>query len=157
LNAKGEVVGINTAIRLGAQGLGFAIPIETAQRIANQLFTKGRVEHPYLGIKMVDLTPDRRKQINQENELSFKVRQDTGVLIMDVAKNSPAQASGLQPGDIIKKVGGKLVKNAAEVQQQVEASSVGANLEVEVLRQGKTQTLQVRPKVFPTERDRSKE
>jgi S1-C subfamily serine protease len=151
LNARGEVIGINTAIRAGAQGLGFAIPIETAQRIANQLFTKGRVEHPFLGIQMVTLTPDLRKEINQDNDAGFKVTQDTGVVIVRVAKNSPAQAAGLQPGDIIQKVGGKPVKSAAQVQEQVEASTVGAVLEVEVTRQGKKQRLQVRPGAFPTQ------
>ncbi|HEY9651055.1 MAG TPA: HhoA/HhoB/HtrA family serine endopeptidase, partial [Coleofasciculaceae cyanobacterium] len=82
LNARGEVIGMNTAIRAGAQGLGFAIPIETAQRIASQLFTKGRVEHPYLGIQMVTLTPDVRKEINEDDEIGFKVTQDNGVLIV---------------------------------------------------------------------------
>jgi Do/DeqQ family serine protease len=151
LNAKGEVIGINTAIRAGAQGLGFAIPIETAQRIANQLFTKGRVEHPYLGIKMVTLNPEIRKELNEDSKAGFKVGQDTGVLIVSVAKNSPAQQAGFQPGDIIEKVGGKPIKSAAQVQEQVEASAVGANLEVEVSRQGKRQTLKVRPGAFPAE------
>ncbi|MEW6493223.1 MAG: HhoA/HhoB/HtrA family serine endopeptidase [Cyanobacteriota bacterium] len=151
LNAKGEVIGINTAIRAGAQGLGFAIPIETAQRIANQLFTKGRVEHPYLGIKMVTLTPDLKQEINQDDDAEFKVAQDTGVLIVSIAKNSPAQAAGLQPGDIIEKVGGKPIKSAAEVQQQVESSAVGANLPIEVTRQGRRKMIQVRPKAFPAE------
>jgi len=150
LNAKGEVIGINTAIRAGAQGLGFAIPVETAQRIANQLFTKGRVDHPYLGIKMVTLTPELRKDINQDNNAGFKVTQDTGVLIVSIAKNSPAQSAGMQPGDIVQKVGGKAVKSAAEVQQQVEVSTVGASLAIEVFRQGNTQKLQVRPGAFPT-------
>lgn len=151
LNAKGEVIGINTAIRAGAQGLGFAIPIETAQRIANQLFTKGRVEHPYLGIKMVTLTPDLKKEINEDSRTKFKVAQDTGVLIVSIAENSPAQAAGLEAGDIIEKVGGKPIKSAAEVQKQVEASAVGANLEVEVTRQGRRKTIQVRPGAFPTD------
>jgi S1-C subfamily serine protease len=151
LNAKGEVIGINTAIRAGAQGLGFAIPIETAQRIADQLFTKGRVEHPYLGIKMVTLTPDLRKELNEDKSAGVKVTQDTGVVIINVAKNSPAAQAGFQPGDIIEKVAGKPIKSAAEVQQQVEASRVGANLDVEVSRQGKRQRLQVRPGAFPTE------
>jgi Do/DeqQ family serine protease len=151
LNASGEVIGINTAIRAGAQGLGFAIPIETASRIANQLFSKGRVEHPYLGIQMVTLTSDLRKEINQDNDVNFKVTQDTGVLIVRVVKNSPADKAGLQPGDIIEKVGGKSVKTAAEVQQQVEGSAVGAALEMEVTRQAKRQALQVRPGAFPAE------
>jgi Do/DeqQ family serine protease len=151
LNARGEVIGINTAIRAGAQGLGFAIPIETAQRIADQLFTKGRVEHPYLGIKMVTLTPDLRKEINEDNSVGIKVTRDNGVVIVNVAKNSPADRAGFQPGDIIEKVGGKAIKSAAQVQEQVEASTVGANLEVEVIRQGKKKTIQVRPGAFPTE------
>jgi S1-C subfamily serine protease len=151
LNAKGEVIGINTAIRAGAQGLGFAIPIETAQRVANQLFTKGRVEHPYLGIKMVTLTPDLRKELNEDKSVGFKVTRDTGVIIVSVAKNSPAAQAGFQPGDVIEKVGSQPIKSAAEVQQEVEASRVGANLDVEVSRQGKRQTLQVRPGAFPME------
>lgn len=152
LNARGEVIGINTAIRAGAQGLGFAIPIETAQRIANELFTKGRADHPYLGIKMVTLTSDLRKEINQDDRAGFKVAQDNGVLIVAIAKNSPASQAGFQPGDIIQKVGDKSVKTAAEVQRQVEGSTVGADLEVVVSRQGRLQTLRVRPGAFPTEK-----
>jgi S1-C subfamily serine protease len=151
LNARGEVIGVNTAIRAGAQGLGFAIPVETAQRIAEQLFTKGRVDHPYMGIKMITLTPDLRKEINQDNDVGFKVTQDTGVVIIQVEKDSPAAKAGLQPGDIIQKVGGKSVKSAAQVQQEVEASTVGADLTVEVKRQGKTATLNVRPGAFPSQ------
>ncbi|HEY9612453.1 HhoA/HhoB/HtrA family serine endopeptidase [Allocoleopsis sp.] len=157
LNAKGEVIGINTAIRAGAQGLGFAIPIETAQRVANQLFTKGRVEHPYLGIKMVTLTPDLKKELNEDKSVGFKVTRDTGVIIVSVAKNSPAAQAGFQPGDVIEKVASKPIKSAAEVQQQVEASTVGSNLPVEVTRQGKRQMLQVRPGAFPTEEAQNKD
>lgn len=151
LNARGEVIGVNTAIRANAQGLGFAIPIETVQRIATQLFTKGRVEHPYLGIKMVTLTPDLRKEINQDNQAGFKVTQDTGVIIVRVMKDSPAASAGLQPGDIIKKVANKPIKSAAEVQQQVEASALGQDLPIEVSRHGRTETLRVRPEAFPTQ------
>ncbi|MGQ4649169.1 HhoA/HhoB/HtrA family serine endopeptidase [Lyngbya aestuarii] len=152
LNAKGEVIGINTAIRANAQGLGFAIPIETAERIANELFSKGKVEHPYLGIQMVTLTPEKKQQINEEKFTDFKVKEDKGVLVVAVLKNSPAQQAGFQPGDIITKVSNKQVKDAAEVQARVEASRVGADLKVEVTRQGKTETLVVQPQAFPTEK-----
>ncbi|AOY79758.1 trypsin-like peptidase domain-containing protein [Moorena producens JHB] len=149
LNAIGEVVGINTAIRANAQGLGFAIPVETAERIANQLFSKGKVEHPYLGIQMVTLTPDLREKINLDENFDLKVTQDDGVLIVRVVPGSPAQRAGFKSGDIIKTVASKPVKNATEVQQGVEASEVGAQLEVEVLRNGKTKLIVVRPGAFP--------
>lgn len=151
LNAKGEVIGVNTAIRADAQGLGFAIPIETAQRIAQQLFTNGKAEHPYLGIHMVTLTPNLRQEISQDKELDFKVTQDQGVLILNVVPKSPAERAGLQAGDIIEKIGDRLVKTAAEVQEQVEASQIGTVLEVEVNREGATKSITVRPSPFPKE------
>ncbi|MBD1895019.1 trypsin-like peptidase domain-containing protein [Coleofasciculus sp. FACHB-712] len=151
LNARGEVIGINTAIRANAQGLGFAIPIETAERVANQLFSKGRVEHPYMGIQMVTLTPELKDDINKDNEAGFKVTQDKGVVIVRVVKNSPAERAGLRAGDVIQKVGGQAVASADQVQERVEASSVGSRLEVEVNRSGRTETVQVQPGAFPVE------
>jgi S1-C subfamily serine protease len=149
LNAEGEVIGINTAIRTDAQGLGFAIPIETAARIANQLFSKGRVEHPFLGIQMIDLTPAAKAEFNQETEIDIK--QDSGVLIVRVLERSPSAQAGLRAGDIIQKVNGRPIKKAAEVQEQVEASNVGTVLQLEVDRQGEIQTFSVKPKAFPTD------
>lgn len=98
LNAQGKVIGVNTAI-IGGEGLGFAIPIETVQRAANQLITTGRVEHPYLGVLLIELTPKIREEINQGN-VSFKVNQTEGVLIAAVASNSPATRAGWCPGDV---------------------------------------------------------
>ncbi|MBW4637425.1 MAG: trypsin-like peptidase domain-containing protein [Gloeocapsa sp. UFS-A4-WI-NPMV-4B04] len=149
LNADGEVIGVNTAIRADAQGLGFAIPIETAARVANQLFSKGRVEHPFLGIQMVDLNTATKKEINQETNLNIK--QDTGVLIVQVLEKSPSDRAGLREGDIIHKINGSHVKKASDVQERVESSAVGSVLKIEIKRQGKTQTLTVRPGVFPSE------
>ncbi|MBD2743056.1 HhoA/HhoB/HtrA family serine endopeptidase [Coleofasciculus sp. FACHB-1120] len=151
LNARGEVIGINTAIRANAQGLGFAIPIETAERVANQLFSKGRVEHPYMGIQMVTLTSELKDEINKDNDAGFKVTQDKGVVIVRVVKNSPAERAGLRAGDVIQKVGGQAVASADQVQERVEASTVGSRLEVEVNRSGQTETVQVQPGAFPVE------
>lgn len=152
LNDRGEVIGINTAIRADAQGLGFAIPIETAQRVAEQLFSKGRVDHPYLGIQMVDLTPALRKEINDSSELKLKVNRDEGVLIVRVMENSPAAKAGIQQGDIIQKVEGQSVKAAADVQAKVEASKIGANLKLEILRNGQPQQIQIKPEAFPKDK-----
>ncbi|MGK7873339.1 MAG: HhoA/HhoB/HtrA family serine endopeptidase [Xenococcaceae cyanobacterium] len=149
LNADGQVIGINTAIRANAQGLGFAIPIETAQRIAEQLFAKGKADHPYLGIQMIALNQNRRKEINQDGDFDFNVTQDKGVLIVRVIRNSPAERAGFQPGDIIQKVGGQPVETAAQVQEQVEVSQIGEVLEVEVIRNGETKIIKVLPGAFP--------
>ncbi|MBW4583092.1 MAG: trypsin-like peptidase domain-containing protein [Tildeniella nuda ZEHNDER 1965/U140] len=150
LNDRGEVIGVNTAIRADAQGLGFAIPIATAQRIADQLFAKGKVEHPYLGIQMVDLTPALRKEINQDDDAKLKVNQNQGVLIVRVFDNSPAAQSGLRQGDIIQKVDGKVVKTASDVQERVEASAINKMLAVEILRDGQRRSLQLKPAPFPS-------
>ncbi|MBF2004565.1 MAG: trypsin-like peptidase domain-containing protein [Chlorogloeopsis fritschii C42_A2020_084] len=147
LNAEGEVIGVNTAIRADAQGLGFAIPIETAARIAQELFTKGYVKHPFLGIEMVDLSPAKKQQINQENNLNIK--QNTGVAIKGVLEKSPAQRAGLRPGDVIYKVNGKPVKTAAQVQKLVESSSVGDILPIEIVRDGKNQLFKVQSGAYP--------
>jgi len=147
LNAQGEVIGVNTAIRADAQGLGFAIPIETAARIANELFTKGRVEHPFLGIEMADLSPIRKQQINQENQLN--VQQEAGIVIKAVTDDSPAKRGGLLPGDVIQKVNGKPVKISAQVQKLVESSKVGEILAIEVNRSGKIQTFKVQSGAYP--------
>ena len=148
LNSQGEVIGINTAIRADAQGLGFAIPIETAQRIANQLFTKGKADHPYLGIHMVNLSPETKEAINTQEELDFKITEDEGVLIVKVIPNSPAQQAGLQQGDTIVRVKEQTVNSSLQVQEQVEISEIGQALELEIIRNGKTKTFTVKPGVF---------
>jgi S1-C subfamily serine protease len=149
LNDRGEVIGINTAIRADAQGLGFAIPIETASRIVEQLFQRGKAEHPYLGVQMLDLTPTLREEINRNPDADIKVTQDNGVLIARIAENSPAAKGGLLPGDVIQKINGTPVNSAANVQAQVESSTIGAVLEIQVLRNNQTQTLRIRPAAFP--------
>jgi S1-C subfamily serine protease len=149
LNDRGEVIGINTAIRADAQGLGFAIPIETATRIVDQLFQRGKAEHPYLGVQMLDLTPALREEINRNPNADLKVTQDQGVLIARLADNSPASLGGLLPGDIIQKINGTPVKSSTDVQAQVESSKIGTTLEIEVSRNAQTQIVRVRPAAFP--------
>ena len=151
LNDRGEVIGINTAIRANAQGLGFAIPIATGQRVAQQLFATGKVEHPFLGIQMVDLTPDVRDRVNQDPKLNLKVVADAGVLVVEALANAPAATAGMQAGDIIIKVNNTPVANAAAVQTQVESSKIGEVVPVEVKRGNQTQVLQLRPTSFPAE------
>ncbi len=150
LNAQGQVIGMNTAIRADAQGLGFAIPIETAQRVAEQIYTNGKADHPYLGIQMITLNTEKQEAINKEKTFGFDVKQNTGVIVVEIIPNSPAQISGFKPGDIIETVGGNEVNNATEVQEQVELSTIGEILEVEVNRNGELVILEVRPASLPT-------
>jgi S1-C subfamily serine protease len=149
LNDRGEVIGINTAIRADAQGLGFAIPIETAKRIAGDLAAQGHAEHPFVGIKMIELTPQRRQEINQQIQGSFRITRDDGVLILGVVTNSPAQRAGLREGDIIQKINGKMIQSTDEVQEQVEITGIGATLQVEINRNGQIQQIDVQPAAFP--------
>ncbi|MCG9890548.1 MAG: trypsin-like peptidase domain-containing protein [Thermosynechococcaceae cyanobacterium MS004] len=152
LNAQGEVIGVNTAIIQDAQGLGFAIPINTVQRIAQQLVAKGQVDHPYLGVQMTKLTPQVKEQINAESnaDSEFRVQEETGVLITRVMPNSPAAQSGLRAGDVIQQIDGRAVTDSETVQRAVEASQVGSTLRMGLNRDGKTLNLNVRAGKFPT-------
>jgi Do/DeqQ family serine protease len=150
LNQRGEVIGMNTAIIGGAQGLGFAIPINTAQRIADQLVAKGKVDHPYLGINMISLTPEIKRQINSDPEGDLTIQDDQGVLIARVMRNSPAARAGLRPGDVIRRINGQPVTKSEEVQRAVESVSIGGTLQLEVRRGGQTVNLAVQPGTFPT-------
>lgn len=149
LNAQGEVIGINTAIRADGQGLGFAIPIETAQKIALQLSTKGKAEHPYLGINMVTIDPNNKELINQDPQLKIKINQDRGVIIVRVLPNSPAQKAGIKPGDILEAVADQPVVTASDVQALVEKSLIGEPLKVTIKRDDQSQMIEVRPEAMP--------
>lgn len=152
LNDRGEVIGMNTAIRANAQGLGFAIPIETAKRIADQLFETGEVQHPFLGIQMVELDPDVVERINQEESLQLKFDPDmAGVLIVGVMKGTPAEAAGLRQGDVIQAINGVAVDAPEQVQAQVEASAIGETLAIDINREGQAQTIEVKPGALPPE------
>ena len=143
------MIGVNTAIRADAQGLGFAIPIQTAQRVADQLFSRGKMDHPYLGIQMVTLSPELKQELLTQKELPFKIEAEKGVLIVQIAKNSPAAQAGLKPGDIILKVGEAKVETATDVQEQVELSKIGQILQLQIDRQQKTKMIAIRPAAFP--------
>ncbi|MEH1937125.1 MAG: HhoA/HhoB/HtrA family serine endopeptidase [Nostoc sp.] len=151
LNYRGEVIAMNTAIIQGAQGLGFAIPINTAQRISSQLIATGKVEHPYLGIQMVGLTPQLKQNINSDPNSGLSVDEDKGVLVVKVVPNSPAAKAGIRAGDVIEKLGGQAVTDASSVQKAVENSQVGGDLRMELRRHGQNLNIAVQPGAFPTQ------
>ncbi|MCX7593420.1 MAG: trypsin-like peptidase domain-containing protein [Fischerella sp.] len=147
LNTRGEVIGMNTAIIRGAQGLGFAIPINTAQRIAKELIAKGRVDHPYLGIQMVTLTPEIKERISR---LGINLTVDRGVLLVDVVPRSPAAIAGLREGDVIQSINNQPVTDIEQVQKLVENSRIGIPLQLQVQRNGQNVQVAVKPAPLPT-------
>lgn len=149
LDDRGEVIGMNTAIIQGAQGIGFAIPINTVQHIADQLVAKGKVDHPYLGIQMVTLTPEVKQELNSNSNSGLSVSEDQGVLVARVMPDSPAAKAGLQAGDVIHKINGQAVTDSAIVQNLVEQSQVGGNVQIELRRGGQTLNVTVQPGAFP--------
>jgi len=144
LNGLGEVIGINTAIRADAMGIGFAIPIDKAKAIAAQLQRDGKVAHPYLGVQMVTLTPELAKQNNDDPNSMFVIPEVKGVLVMRVVPNSPAATAGIRRGDVIVQIDNKPITTAEQLQSVVEDSTLGQALQIKVQRGNQTQILSVR-------------
>ncbi|RCJ42477.1 serine protease [Nostoc punctiforme NIES-2108] len=144
LNGLGEVIGINTAIRPDAMGIGFAIPIDKAKAIAAQLQRDGKVAHPYLGVQMLTLTPDLAKQNNTDPNSPIQIPEINGVFVMRVVPNSPAASAGIRRGDVILQVDGKAITSAEQLQNVVEDSRLGQVLQVKVQRGNKTEQLSIR-------------
>jgi S1-C subfamily serine protease len=144
LNGLGEVIGINTAIRADAMGIGFAIPIDKAKAIAAQLQRDGKVAHPYLGVQMVTLTPELAKQNNDDPNSMFVIPEVKGVLVMRVVRNSPAATAGIRRGDVIVQIDNKPITTAEQLQSVVEDSTLGQALQVKIQRGNQTQILSVR-------------
>ena len=148
LNAQGEVIGVNTAIIQNAQGLGFAIPISKAKVIAEQLMATGKVEHPYLGIQMVQLTEEIKDQLKESKNI--QVEESEGILIIGVGNNSPAEQAGLKAGDVIKTINGEKITDPNKLQETVESTPIGTMLPLEVSRNGKSVDVEVKVGSFPT-------
>jgi S1-C subfamily serine protease len=149
LNQNGEVIGVNTAIIQGAQGLGFSIPIETAQRIAKQIIENGKVSRAYIGIQMITLDARVKSQVNQDPDFGIQVSEDKGVLVTRVVENSPAAKAGVKRGDVIAKFAGQDILTADQVTQLVEDRTVGDKIRMDVKRNGQTLNLEIETAQFP--------
>jgi len=149
INDRGQVIGINTAIRQApGAGLSFAIPINTARQIADQILERGYASHPYIGVRLQALSPQLAREINASTD-ECRVPEVNGVVVVDVMSDSPAARGGLRPCDLIEKVGDTAVKNPSEVQLAVDRGQVNQPLALSIRRGDARQTLTVRPAELP--------
>jgi serine protease Do len=137
LNAEGALIGVNTAIYQGAQGIGFAVPIDVAKRVVAQLIEHGAVDPVWLGVDLQDLDPN----LHEALELPRGTR---GALVTAVGKGSPAERAGLRRSDLVTRLDGHKIQSARDFYAIVEASTPGQDLDVEILRGGKAQKLAAR-------------
>jgi S1-C subfamily serine protease len=144
LNEQGEVIGINTAIRANAMGIGFAIPINKAKEITPQLARGEKVSHPYLGVQIATLTPALAQQNNNDPNAVIELPEIEGVLVAGIVPNSPATIAGLRRGDVITAIDGQAVTTADQLQGLVDKSRLGQPLRVTVRRGAGTQQISVR-------------
>ncbi len=138
VNLDGEVVGINTAILSrsgGYMGVGFAIPIDLAKGIADQLMDSGEVTRGYLGIVIQELTPELAR--------SFDLDQNQGILIAQVTEDSPAAEAGLKQGDVIVAYQGKPVTKVGEFRNRVSLTSPGSREQLTIIRDSKRRNISV--------------
>lgn len=139
INLHGSLIGINTAILSGQgggnQGIGFAIPINLARNVMNQLVEHGKVTRGYLGVHIQDVTPALAKQ--------FGLNQGGGVLIGDVSPDTPAAKAGLKSGDVVLEVNGQPVEAANQLQVQISQMAPGSSVRMKIWRDGKAQDVNV--------------
>ncbi len=137
LNIQGEVIGINQAIRRDGQNISFAIPIDIAREVSEQLINKGTIAHAYLGIAMLDMEPKIARALGLPENTK-------GVVIGRVEAGSPAHIAGLLPKDVIQKIDGKTVSSSKEVQTTVRAHKPGEKLDMVLLRQNEVVSIPVK-------------
>ncbi len=133
----GKVVGINTAMVPFAQGVGFAIPINTVKRITSEILEKGSVARPWIGLAGVDVNPQLARRYGLSTE--------SGFLVAETVRGSPAHSSGIRAGDVIVAASGSEVKRTKDLLYGLSRVAVGDTMDLDVDRMGTRLRLQVRP------------
>jgi Do/DeqQ family serine protease len=149
INIDGEVVGINAMIIQPGTGIGFAIPINMAKQILNDLIKYGKFTRPWLGISVQDLTAEIAEQ--------FKVKEKEGVLVGQVYPGTGAEKAGLASGDIIKSIDDKAIKNVNELIKEILKRKVGQKVKLAMIRDGKEMTIEVTLSTQPDKPEFAKE
>jgi len=142
VNAEGELIAINTAVYGGAQGIGFAIPIDTAKRVVDELIEHGEVTPVWLGLELQDLEPRLAAAMDLPNDLR-------GALVNRVREDSPAERADLRRGDVVTRFDGRPIESARSFYEMLEISVAGQNLEIGFWRAGRLQTVRVELEELP--------
>ncbi len=142
-NFNGEVIGVNTAIIAGGQGIGFAIPINMAKVVVAQLRDSGKVVRGWIGVYVQQITPEIAESINLQNH--------QGALVADVTPGGPAEKAGVQRGDIIVEFNGNAIQDMQELPKSVASYAPGTSTQLKVLRNGETKTLNIKLGELPEE------
>lgn len=143
IDLEGEVIGINTAIIPYAQGIGFAIPINTAKEIIDELIEHGRVIRPWLGVSTLCLTP----QVKQR----FNLGVDSGCYIINVVPESPAEKGGIKEGDVIVKINDQDVRTIEDLQRVIKTKKIGEEVTILIFREDEHKRVKVKLEERPAE------
>ena len=150
VNADGEVIGINTLVRSGpGAGLGFAIPINLARKVSNQLLQNGEVIHPYLGVQLISLNAKIAKEYNKDPNALVQLPERSGALIQSVVPNSPAEKAGLKRGDLVIGAENILINEPKALLDEVEKAKIGKMFLLNVLRNNKEIQVNIKPEAIP--------
>jgi Do/DeqQ family serine protease len=127
LNPQGEVIGINTAVNASAQGIGFAIPINTAKEILNELISTGKIARPYLGLYLQEIDDNLSQYLNVNTN---------GVVVADVVEGGPSDKAGLKKYDVIVGINKVNVNNYEHLQELLKGYNIGETIELNIIRDG---------------------
>ena len=150
INSNGQVIGINTLVRSGpGAGLGFAIPINLAKNVSNQLLENGEVIHPYLGVQLISLNPKIAKEHNEDPNALVQLPERSGALIQSVIPNSPAEKAGLKRGDLVIAAENILIEEPKTLLDEVEKAQIGKIFLLNVVRDNKEIKVNIKPEALP--------
>ena len=150
INSNGQVIGINTLVRSGpGAGLGFAIPINLAKNVSEQLLENGEVIHPYLGVQLISLNPKIAKEHNEDPNSLVQLPERSGALIQSVIPNSPAEKAGLRRGDLVIAAENILIEEPKTLLDEVEKAKIGKIFLLNVLRDNKEIKVNIKPEALP--------
>lgn len=150
VNAEGRVIGINTLVRSGpGAGLGFAIPINLARRVTDELQAAGEVVHPYLGVQLIALTARIAREHNEDPNALVALPERAGALVQSVLPDSPAQKAGLRRGDLVIQAGEVPIDDPQDLLQQVDRAEINQPLALSIIRGEQDLQVSVKPEPLP--------